>query len=168
MHHHWTLEQWKRVLWSNKSRFSVWQSDGVGLSLADDKRTLPAIPRHFGQCYVSNFVGTVWERSFSIPAELCPNGASSKVHNGWISLVHKNWSTQIRDPIQHLCDELEQRFRARTFRSTSGSDLTNALLDEWAKTPTETLQNLLESLPRRVEAVVAVKVGPTPLKCEFI
>ncbi len=59
MHHHWTLEQWKLVLWSNKSRFSVWQSDGVGLSLADDKRTLPATPRHFGQCYVSNFVGTV-------------------------------------------------------------------------------------------------------------
>ena len=25
---HWTLEQWRRVLWSHKSRFSVWQSDG--------------------------------------------------------------------------------------------------------------------------------------------
>ena len=27
-HRHWTLEQWRRVLWSDKSRFSVWQSDG--------------------------------------------------------------------------------------------------------------------------------------------
>ncbi|CAI9599150.1 unnamed protein product [Staurois parvus] len=26
--HHWTLEQWRRVLWSDESRFSVWQSDG--------------------------------------------------------------------------------------------------------------------------------------------
>ncbi|CAI9540996.1 unnamed protein product, partial [Staurois parvus] len=25
---HWTLEQWKRVLWSDQSRFSVWQSGG--------------------------------------------------------------------------------------------------------------------------------------------
>ncbi|CAI9550647.1 unnamed protein product [Staurois parvus] len=25
---HWTLEQWRRVLWSDQSRFSVWQSDG--------------------------------------------------------------------------------------------------------------------------------------------
>ncbi|TMZ26485.1 hypothetical protein EMF65_33690 [Klebsiella pneumoniae] len=25
---HWTLEQWRRVLWSDESRFSVWQSDG--------------------------------------------------------------------------------------------------------------------------------------------
>ncbi|CAI9622615.1 unnamed protein product [Staurois parvus] len=29
-HHHWTLEQWKHVLWSDQSRFSVWQSDGRG------------------------------------------------------------------------------------------------------------------------------------------
>ena len=27
-HRHWTLEQWRRVLWSDKSRFSIWQSDG--------------------------------------------------------------------------------------------------------------------------------------------
>jgi hypothetical protein len=23
----WTLEQWKRVLWSDESRFTIWQSD---------------------------------------------------------------------------------------------------------------------------------------------
>ncbi|CAI9560585.1 unnamed protein product, partial [Staurois parvus] len=26
--HHWTLEQWRRVLWSDQSCFSVWQFDG--------------------------------------------------------------------------------------------------------------------------------------------
>ena len=26
-HHHWTMEQWKRVLWSVESRFTIWQSD---------------------------------------------------------------------------------------------------------------------------------------------
>jgi hypothetical protein len=25
---HWTLEQWKHVLWSYESRFTIWQSDG--------------------------------------------------------------------------------------------------------------------------------------------
>jgi hypothetical protein len=24
---HWTLEQWKRLLWSDESRFTIWQSD---------------------------------------------------------------------------------------------------------------------------------------------
>ena len=27
-HRHWTLEQWKRVLWSDESRVTIWQSDG--------------------------------------------------------------------------------------------------------------------------------------------
>uniref|UniRef100_A0AAZ3Q1C0 Transposase Tc1-like domain-containing protein n=1 Tax=Oncorhynchus tshawytscha TaxID=74940 RepID=A0AAZ3Q1C0_ONCTS len=26
-HRHWTLEQWKHVLWSDESRFTIWQSD---------------------------------------------------------------------------------------------------------------------------------------------
>ena len=25
---YWTLEQWRRILWSDKSHFSIWQSDG--------------------------------------------------------------------------------------------------------------------------------------------
>ena len=28
VHYHRTLEQWKRVLWSDESRFTIWQSDG--------------------------------------------------------------------------------------------------------------------------------------------
>uniref|UniRef100_A0AAZ3Q6D9 Transposase Tc1-like domain-containing protein n=1 Tax=Oncorhynchus tshawytscha TaxID=74940 RepID=A0AAZ3Q6D9_ONCTS len=28
-HRHWTLEQWKRVLWNYESRFTIWQSDGL-------------------------------------------------------------------------------------------------------------------------------------------
>ena len=27
-HRHWTLEQWKRVLWHDESCFTIWQSDG--------------------------------------------------------------------------------------------------------------------------------------------
>jgi len=42
------------------------------------------------------------------------------------------------------------------------SDLTNVLLEEWSKIPTNTLLNLVESLPRRVEAVIAAKGGPIP------
>ena len=28
VHRHWTLEQWKHVIWSDESRFTIWQSDG--------------------------------------------------------------------------------------------------------------------------------------------
>jgi hypothetical protein len=35
---HWTLEQWKHVLWRDESCFTIWQSEGLGL--ADARRTL--------------------------------------------------------------------------------------------------------------------------------
>ena len=41
------------------------------------------------------------------------------------------------------------------------SDLTNVLLEEWSKIPINTLLNLVESLPRTVEAVIAAKGGLT-------
>jgi hypothetical protein len=36
------------------------------------------------------------------------------------------------------------------------------LVAEWKKVPKEMFQHLVESLHRRVEAVIAAKVGPTP------
>ncbi|XP_063805737.1 uncharacterized protein LOC134984009 [Pseudophryne corroboree] len=55
-------------------------------------------------------------------------------------------------PIEHLWDELEQRLRARPSPPTP--DLINALQNEWVQIPTETLQDLVESLSRRVVAVI--------------
>ncbi|KAK3509537.1 hypothetical protein QTP70_001254, partial [Hemibagrus guttatus] len=66
------------------------------------------------------------------------------------------------NPIQHLWDELERRLRARPSRPTSVPDLTNSLVEERSKIPINTLLNLVESLPRRVEAVIAAKGGTTP------
>ena len=63
--------------------------------------------------------------------------------------------------IEHLWDELEQGLRARPSHPTSEPDLTNALLEEWSNIPIDTLLNLVDSLPRRVEAVIAAKGGPT-------
>jgi len=72
-----------------------------------------------------------------------------------------DWPAQSPDlnPIEHLWDELERRLRARPSRQ---HHLTNALLEEWSKIPINTPLNLVESLPRRVEAVIAAKGGPTP------
>lgn len=47
--------------------------------------------------------------------------------------------------------------QARPSHPAVVSDLTDALLDKWATTPTYTLQNLAESLPRTVEAVMAAE-----------
>ena len=76
-------------------------------------------------------------------------------------LVWKNLTGLHLNPIEHLWDEFERSLQTRPSRPTSVSDLTNALLEEWSKIPINTLLNLVESLPRRVEAVIAAKGGPT-------
>jgi hypothetical protein len=73
------------------------------------------------------------------------------------------WPAQSPDlnPIEGLWKELECQLRARPNRRTSVPDPTNVLLAEWKQVPAEMFQ-LVESLPRRVEAVIAAKGGPTP------
>ena len=58
------------------------------------------------------------------------------------------------NPVEHLWDELEQRLRARPSHPTPVCDLFFFFC-------INTLLNLVESLPRRVEAVTAAKGGPT-------
>ena len=75
-----------------------------------------------------------------------------------------DWPAQNPDlkPIEHLWDELEHRLRARPNHPTSVTNLTNVLVAEWKQDPAAMFQHLAESLPRRVEAVIAAKRGPTP------
>ena len=76
-----------------------------------------------------------------------------------IGVEELDWPAQSPDlnPIEHLWDELERRLRARPNRSTSVPDLTNAVVAEWNQIPAAIFQHLMESLPRRVEAVIAAK-----------
>ena len=65
------------------------------------------------------------------------------------------------NPIEYLWDELKRRQQARPSRQILVPDLTNALLEEWSNIPIDTLLDLVDSLPRRVEAVIPAKGGPT-------
>ena len=74
------------------------------------------------------------------------------------------WPAQSPDlnSIEHLWDEFESRLRRRRNSPTSVPDLTNALMAEWKQVPAAMFKHLMEILPRRVEVVIASKVGPTP------
>jgi hypothetical protein len=74
-----------------------------------------------------------------------------------ISWEELDWPEQIPNlnPIEHLWDELERRLRARPNRPTSVANFTNVLAAEWKQVPAAMFQHLVESLPRKAEAVIA-------------
>lgn len=63
------------------------------------------------------------------------------------------------NPIEHLWEHLERQIRTRNI--TNRDTLKTALLEEWEKIPPTITQNLVNSMRRRMEAVILAKGGPT-------
>jgi hypothetical protein len=61
-----------------------------------------------------------------------------------------------------LWSVLKTRVRNRFPPPTSLKQLEDVLQEEWYKIPLETVQDLYKSIPRRTEAVLKAKGGPTP------
>jgi len=56
---------------------------------------------------------------------------------------------------------LERRIRKRPKNMTSINELESALQEEWSKITNDVLIKLIESMPRRVEAVIENNGWPT-------
>lgn len=63
------------------------------------------------------------------------------------------------NPIEHLWDELEKRIRGHNINNKE--ELKQALQIEWAKIEPTTTKKLVDSMPRRMAAVIKSKGGPT-------
>ena len=76
---------------------------------------------------------------------------------------HIEWPPQSPDlnPIEHLWDYLEVQVRRLEGAPSSLSELEALLHQEWLNIESSILQNLVESMPRRVRAVISASGGPT-------
>ena len=74
-----------------------------------------------------------------------------------------SWSTQSPDlnPIEHLWDELERQVRAHQPLPKNRKDLWQILQEEWSNIEISKCQNLVNSMPRQVAAVIDSKGNPT-------
>ena len=65
-----------------------------------------------------------------------------------------DWPSQSPDlnPIEHMWEELERRVRAQNYSNLD--DFFEALKKEWAQIPRSRNEKLIESMPRRCEAVI--------------
>lgn len=71
------------------------------------------------------------------------------------------WVPQSPDlnPIEHLWDIVKRELRKT--QTSSKIMLKSQILETWNNMPSELLQKLVHSMPRRLEAVIKAKGGPT-------
>lgn len=63
------------------------------------------------------------------------------------------------NPIEHLWDYLDRQIRKHEI--SSKEDLKNALIEEWNKIPPHVTSNLVNSMPKRIAAIINSKGYPT-------
>uniref|UniRef100_A0A673H0H9 Transposase Tc1-like domain-containing protein n=1 Tax=Sinocyclocheilus rhinocerous TaxID=307959 RepID=A0A673H0H9_9TELE len=73
------------------------------------------------------------------------------------------WPPQSPDlnPIEHLWDVVEREIRIMDVQPTNLQQLRDAIMSTWTKISEECFQHLVESMPRRIKAVLKAKGGPT-------
>lgn len=125
---------------------------GTYCTILDD-HALPTLWQFYGvdPCYFQDDNAT------------CHVASSTMAWYGDNGVQRLDWPAQSPDlnPIEHLWDELERRLKGCPHRPTSVTELTCLLQAEWKKIPLAVVQRLVESMPRRVAAVIAARGGST-------
>jgi len=204
-HQHWTVEDWKRVVWSDETKINrlgsdgrkwAWKKAGEGLSDRQVGGTLKfgggslmvwgcmlwdgvgyackIDGRMDGDLYIKILEEDLqasinyYDKSPSDiifqqdndPKHTCKKAKNWFQDNGFKVL---SWPAQSPDlnPIEHLWYHLKKKL-GEYERSPSGMiELWERVEEEWNKIDAVVCQNLIESMPRRVEAVLKAKGGYT-------
>lgn len=204
-HREWTVEDWKKVLWSDETKINrigsdgrsyVWKKKGEPLST---RLTTPTVKHGGGNLMVWGCMG--WEgvgmvvevqgrmnaqqfceiletglaESFEklgmeggesyFQQDLDPKHTSNKATK-WFedhAVTLLDWCPQSPDinPIEHLWVHLKNKLSQYETSPKGVHELWDRLVVEWNKIPPEVCQNLISSLPRRLEAVIKAKGGST-------
>ena len=204
-HQDWTVEDWKRVIWSDETKINrlgsdgrkwVWKKHGEGLS---DRLVQGTLKFGGGSlmmwgCMMWEGVGFACKIDGKMDADLYiqiledelinsinhyekdvgdvifqqdndPKHTSKKAKNwfednGFQVLL---WPAQSADlnPIEHLWTHLKMKLGEYTQVPNGILQLWERVQEEWEKIELEVCQNLIESMPRRMEAVIRAKGGYT-------
>ena len=205
-HENWTLEDWKRVLWTDETKINrigsdgkvyVWKQQGEPVS---DRTTTPTVKHGGGNnlmvwgCMGWNGVGKLIEVQGNMDAvqycEILEEGVeesieslemakdkwyfqqdndpkhTSKKADQWFSdnnIIPMKWPAQSPDlnPIEHLWQHLKAKLQQYDIPPKGVHELWDRVAKEWTEIPPETCQKLIESMPRKIQAVLKAKGGHT-------
>jgi len=204
-HKDWTVEDWKRVVWSDETKINclgsdgrkwVWKKPGEGLSdrLVDGTVKFGGGSLMFWGCMLWEGPGYGTKIDGRMDAKLYVGiledelqeslkyykkrpvdiifqqdndpKHKSKMAMNWLEdsgMEVMIWPPQSADlnPIEHLWHHLKKRLGEYEAPPTSIHVLWERVQKEWNEIPAAVCQNLIESMPRRIEAVLQAKGGYT-------
>jgi transposase len=201
----WTVEDWKRVIWSDETKINrfgsdgrewVWKQKGEGLI----EREVQGTVKHGGGnimvwgCMGWNGVGRLAEVEGRMDADqyvsiledhMLPSLEESGISGGEVIFQQDNdpkhtskkakkwmednnitlldWPAQSPDlsPIEHQWVYLKKKLGEYSTAPKGVWEVWERVVKEWNNIPSEVCQNLIESMPRRLEAVIKAKGGHT-------
>ena len=87
------------------------------------------------------------------------------------NIVPLDWPPYSPDlsPIEHLWDEMDRRVRGRRNTPSTLGQLRTVLLEEWEKIPVRKINALVNSIQRRIRAVINARGGTHQIltRCDF-
>ncbi|GFW92413.1 transposable element Tcb1 transposase [Trichonephila clavipes] len=170
-HHNWTEQDWACVLFSDESRFSL---------SSDCRRQL--IWRESGTAYrpeniqekdrYPTYSIMVWA-GIMINGRTClhvvANGTmTGQRYIGEVLLPHvRLFRVSVArspdlNPIENVWDALGRQVAGRNYPPTNKNILIRALTEEWDKLPQQLLDNVVQSMARRVECCITLHGGHIP------
>ena len=205
-HENWTVEDWKRVLWSDETKINrigsdgrvyTWKQRGEQLS---DRTTTPTVKHGGGNnlvvwgCMGWNGVGKLVEVQRTMDAQqycdILDDGLeesfeklemdegerifqqdndpkhTSKKATQWFEdngIEVLAWPAQSPDinPIKHLWVHLKKELQKYSTSPKGVHELWDRVVEKWNGIPVGTCQKLIESMPRRIQAVIRANGGHT-------
>lgn len=197
-------EEWNTVIWSDESKFLLFQSDGKRWvwrrphEKYDVDCLVPTVKSNsegvmIWGCFVKNklgplvivegrITGAVYQQL--LEDHLAPfledlgdettfvfQDDNAPVHRASSVLTWKEenliaslpWPAQSPDlnPIEHLWDHLGRKVQEHKPHPKNRAELITVLEEEWMKIEENVLENLVNSMPRRIKAVIENKGNPT-------
>jgi DDE superfamily endonuclease len=204
-HKDWTIEDWKRVIWSDETKINclgsdghkwAWKKAGEGLSnrLVDGTLKFGGCSLMMWGCMAWDGVGFATKIDGRMDGDLYlqilkdelqqtleyyglfppdiifqqdndPKHTCKKVKEWLEEQEFKTmvWPAQSPDlnPIEHLWGWLKRRLAKHENPPNGIHELWNRVQVEWDRIPVEECRKLIESMPRRVQAVLKAKGGYT-------
>lgn len=199
-HLNWTVEDWKRVIWSDESPFvlrynraqRVWRRHNDRYNPLYCRRTIKHDKKIMvWGCFTSHGVGKLYKVKGILEQtqykqmlihQLIPSAKKLFPHKKWIlqqdndpkhtaksvqayikrkKIDLMDWPAQSPDlnPIENLWSILDQRLKTRAPKNEE--ELFKTLQDGWNNLEPQLLLRLVESMPRRCQAVIDANGNPT-------